>query len=286
MTEQNTNINVTDVLKTIQRASNTFSYEVWVPSLNREVPFKEISTSQQKRLLKSIIDSEVYNTEFIMTLYDIINENCSDATVNVSELDIIDKLFIALKMRSVSVGNTVDITLTSTKDESIEINSKIDISKLLQKTKKTVKQLKPSSKKYEIYTITCGIPSILDEYKLESEVRAGSEDLEIDNYDELRKSIGEKFLGETSKYIKTLKIEPEGEEPTVVDFNRLTFKERIQIIESLPARCVEHVLDYIGKVEKEMEKVTVYTGSYTHKDASKEEFNYTLSIDGGFFMPS
>ena len=287
MTKNNHN-DINDVLKTIQRAHNTFTYEVWIPSMKKNVPFKEISTSQQKRLLKSIIDSEVYNTEFIMALYTIIKENCTDESVDVNDLTIIDKLVIALKMRSVSIGNEVPIKLTSKSDDSIEISSSINLTKLLARVKKIIKTPSVETATHGAFTVTCGIPSILDEYSLESELRSNNEDIEIDNYDELRRSIGEKFLGETSKYVKRIEIEStqEDKEPTVIDFSQVKFADRIKLIESLPAKCMEHVLGYINVIEKETEKIVLYNGKYTHKSGEEEIFDYNLSLDGSFFIAS
>jgi hypothetical protein len=57
----------------MNRANETFVYEVPIPSLKRKVMFREVNTSQQKRLIKAIIDSPAYNTEFIFALFVISN---------------------------------------------------------------------------------------------------------------------------------------------------------------------------------------------------------------------
>ena len=36
----------------MDRVNEVFSYEIWIPSLKKNVMFREINTSQQKRLIK------------------------------------------------------------------------------------------------------------------------------------------------------------------------------------------------------------------------------------------
>ena len=65
-----TNNDTSSLLAAMKEANQSFKYDVMIPSLNRNVPFSEISTAQQKKLIKSIIDSEIYNTEFILCMYE------------------------------------------------------------------------------------------------------------------------------------------------------------------------------------------------------------------------
>ena len=74
MTEETKLESLESVLDLMDRVNETFAYGVWVPSLNKEIMFREINTSQQKRLIKSVIDSPIYHTEFIFTLRQILKE--------------------------------------------------------------------------------------------------------------------------------------------------------------------------------------------------------------------
>ena len=79
MPEQNNSVkNINDILNVMNRANEVFSYEIWIPSLQKDVMFREMTTSQQKRLIKSVIDSPIYNTEFIFAISQIIKENCAE----------------------------------------------------------------------------------------------------------------------------------------------------------------------------------------------------------------
>ena len=270
-------------LQTIQRINNTFAYEIWVPSLSRNVMFKEINTSQQKRLLKSIIDSEVHNTEFISTIYNIIKENCDDTEVDIDGLSIIDKLFICLKMRSVSISNDINLEFVSKHDEDIQFKAKIDLEKIIKAGIKKIKHESEVVIKDHGFDITCRVPSILTEFTLENELRKNTQDLEIDNVEELRESIGDKFIGEVSKYIA--KIQPSDSED-VIDITTFSFKDRIELIESLPSKCLSSVIAYMNQVNKDIDSVTIYKHTFKHEDGKKEVFEHTLSIDSNFFIVS
>jgi hypothetical protein len=270
-------------LQTIQRINNTFAYEIWVPSLSRNVMFKEINTAQQKRLLKSIIDSEVHNTEFISTIYNIIKENCDDTEVDIDSLSIIDKLFICLKMRSVSISNEIDLEFVSKHDEDVQFKAKIDLEKIIKTGIKKIKHESEVIIKDHGFDITCRVPSILTEFTLENELRKNNQDLEIDNVEELRESIGDKFIGEVSKYIA--KIQPSDSED-VIDITTFSFKDRIELIESLPSKCLSSVIEYMNQVNKDIDSVTIYKHTFKHADGKKEVFEHTLSIDSNFFIVS
>jgi len=201
--------NMESVLSLMDRVNEVFSYEVWIPSLNRNVMFREINTSQQKRLIKSIIDSPVYNTEFIFTMKKIIEENCVDTTIDVNELTIIDKLMIAMKMRSVSVGDTLEMQIpVGEGTDKQTLKRAVSLENLLKELKDNIKV--PQSKEFSgdngIYTISCGVPTILEEYKLEDEMRNESEGSDINTYKDLRKNVGDVFMGEIAKYIHMISI--------------------------------------------------------------------------------
>lgn len=278
-------INTNDLLNAIKQANQAFKYEVTIPSIGKTVPFSEITTSQQKKLIKSIIDSEIYNTEFILCMYEIIRENCGDSTVDVSSLTILDKLLILIKMRIISIGPDLKIELPSKIDEEVQLNATIDLNNVLKAAEKKIKHIKNAEYTTNGYSIICGLPTIEDEYKLESQLRDSNKDIEINDIDELRTNIGEKFIGEVSKYIKVIKVPTEDGELSV-SLNELTFIDRIKIIEQLPARCLDEALQYIKDVDEQIQQVTLHKSTFTHKNKEKEKFEYNISIDSSFFIAS
>tara|TARA_R110000824_G_scaffold81550_2_gene204967 strand:+ start:9025 stop:9891 length:867 start_codon:yes stop_codon:yes gene_type:complete len=277
--------NLEDVLGIMDRVNEVFSYEVWVPSLKKNVMFREINTNQQKRLIKAIIDSPVYNTEFIFALRKVISENCVDSKIDVDSLTILDKLLISMKMRSVCVGDVIELEIP-TGDGDKSVKRGISLEKLIGDIRKTVNL--PDVETYTddrgIYQLECGIPTILNEYNLETEMRTTSESRDINNYDELRQSVGDVFIGEIAKYVRGLSI-TEGDKTTKIDLNALSFRNRIALIEKIPERITKDVIKYIEKTKLELDKVTlvkVDIGTKDTPDIKEEKF----AIDGGFFTSS
>jgi hypothetical protein len=274
-----------DVLGIMDRVNEVFSYEVWVPSLKKNVMFREINTNQQKRLIKAIIDSPVYNTEFIFALRKVISENCVDSKIDVDSLTILDKLLISMKMRSVCVGDVIELEIP-TGDGDKSVKRGISLEKLIGDIRKTVNL--PDVETYTddrgIYQLECGIPTILNEYNLETEMRTTSESRDINNYDELRQSVGDVFIGEIAKYVRGISI-TEGDKTTKIDLNALSFRNRIALIEKIPERITKDVIKYIEKTKLELDKVTlvkVDIGTKDTPDIKEEKF----AIDGGFFTSS
>jgi len=276
-----------ELLGMMDRVNEVFAYEVWVPSLKRNVMFREINTSQQKRLIKSIIDSPVYNTEFIFTLRKVLKENCADTTVDIDSLTILDKLMISMKMRSVCVNDLIELNIpVGNPADKKTIKRGVSLEKLISDLKNniTLPDVETYTDERGVYSVECGIPTILNEYKLEEEMRKNTETKDIKNYDELRQSIGDVFIGEIAKYVRGLSIK-DGDKITKVDLNALSFRNRIALLEKLPERISKGVLNYISKTKKEIDKVSlvkVNIGTEEEPEIKEE----TFAIDGNFFTSS
>lgn len=277
---------LSQAIRAIDAANSRFTYDVWVPSLGVMVPFKEISTAQQKALLKSIVDSEIYNTGFILSTYDILKSNCTDSSIDIASLTIIDKLFILLHMRAVSISDTLDIQVKSKVDPDVVIKRSINLMKLIEKGKNAVSNIEEECHTVDNYTITYNVPSIEVEYQLERQLRNDNIDIEINDINELRSNIGTKFIGEVSKYIKRVDIAQEDGNSVTIDLSQYSFKDRIQLIERLPSRCLDLVFKYIKRVDDQIDQLSLYKGSFTHKDKTKEQFEYTINLDSRFFIAS
>lgn len=273
-----------EVLGLMDRVNEVFSYEVWVPSLKRNVMFREINTNQQKRLIKAIIDSPIYNTQFIFALRKVIQENCVDKTINVDDLTIIDKLIIAMKMRSVSISDVVELKVPLKDGKSTQ--RAISLEKILGELKNTVSI--PDDATFtddkNIYEVKCGLPTISTEYKLEDELRRNIEEKEVKSYEELRKNIGDVFMGEVAKYIRSISIN-NGEDITKIDLSSINFKDRMTLIGRLPEKVTKKVVEYIDTTKKEINKITlVKVNIGTEEEPEYKEENF--SIDAGFFTGS
>jgi hypothetical protein len=270
----------------IRKRDIAYASHFMVPSLKREVPFNEINTSQQKRLVKSVIDSPVYNTEFIYTLREILKENCQDSTIDVDSLSIIDKLVLALALRAKSIGNMVDIEI-ETKEidprtkQPIKVTTHLDISNILEVALKTLSDIAPFTTEDAYYRVECMVPTVGVEYKLERELRNKVTSIQIENVDELRKTVGEAFIGEIVKYVRNVWIKSEDDTLIPLDWKSFNFADRIKIAETFKSILLREVLNYINGVRKEVDKIELVNFEF-----GGEPYTRRLSIDGNFFTIS
>jgi hypothetical protein len=271
--------NLDDLLKLMNKANDTFAYEVWIPSLNRNVLFRELNTSQQKRLVKSIIDSPIYNTEFIFSLHKIIEENCAEP-VDIEQFTILDKFFISLMIRSVSIGDIIELEFKSKDNKSYKRG--ISLTKIIEEAKGLIKLPDSISITDEkgIFNIECSMPTIKTEYELEKELRFGVKLQDIKSPEEIRETIGDTFIGELIKYVNSLSIK-NGETITKIDFNTINYKNRISLLEKLPVKLVDKLIKYIDTIKVEIDKIMI-----VNTEVEGEKITQRLNFDPSFFIRS
>jgi hypothetical protein len=275
-----------EILNLMNRVNETFGYGIWLPSLNKEVMFRELNTSQQKRLIKSVIDSPIYNTEFIFTINQIIKENCIEK-VDIDELTILDKLIICLKMRAVSVNDTFEISFKTKGNKQIKRG--ISVNKMYEDAKAAfpIDKLQPHLIKDGKYEILCGVPTLKTEYKLEREFRSANETLEIKDAKAARQAIGDVFITELIKFIKEITIKIDDEQEMKINFNDdINCMNRLTIIENIPVRVIDKVINYINDIKADLEKLTLVKFTYKDDDGETQDVKEGITIDGNFFINS
>lgn len=273
---------INEILKMVNRANETFVYEIPIPSLNKKLMFREINTSQQKRLIKSIIDSPAFNTEFIFTLRQIIKENCVDEVVNIGSFTIFDKMIIAMTMRAMSISNDLDLQFQED-DTEVPIKIRISLKDLVDKAIKDI-HIEPIVIKDEqgVFEIKCSLPTIDDEYNLETELRSNVTSIEIKGENQLRNTVGEVFTNEIVKFIKQVSIKnKESNEIIELDLKNFSFKDRLLILNKIPAKVNNKIIQYINSINKEFEKILLFS---QEKDGKKIE--QRMRIDASFFTVS
>lgn len=279
---QNQTGSINDILKMMSRASESFAFEIFIPSLSRSVMFRQMTTGQQKRLLKAIIDNPAYQTEFIFAFKQIIAENCIE-TISVDNLTIYDKLIIAITLRSMSIGNDLELefAIPSKKNEEVQkIVRKINLKDLVDKALAEIRIFPTTiTDDMGIFEVFCDLPTIADEYRLEMEMRKNA-NVEIKNESELRDTVGEVFSSMLVKYIKEVKIK-EGDQLFTFDLKPLPFKDRLAIMSKLPTKVSNQIVTYINSVSKEFDKLTLFK-----ETINGTEVEQRMKIDSSFFTPS
>jgi len=266
----NSTESINNIFQLLKELEKTNSFEVYLPSLQRNVSFKQLNTEQLKKILKASIDSPVYKTQFTLTCNNLIKENILDSSVNVNNLNIFDKLLFLLKTRIECITPEYTFYLTeeemseySLTEESYTVNISDAYNRFVSNNP-TYNEQKFNINNCEIVAT---LPNILTENKLEQELHENL-NLQINSTDELRNTIGETFVNEITKYIKTLTVNQ-----TSVDLNDLSFKERIKIVEQLSAPLINQILKYIESYREIIKSLTTYSINNLEKEIA---FNATI----------
>ena len=239
-----TSLDVKDILSLIKDLDNNTNFNLYIPSLQKEIGFKQLTTEQLKRILKTVIDSPIYNTEFTLTLNSIIKENCLDKEINTENFTVYDKMLILFKTRIESIST--ELTLNFTDEEKDQFKG-IEDSKVINLAEHfnsfIEKNISFQEETFELNKciLVCNLPTIQTENKLEKELHKNTK-LEVSTTEELRNIVGETFINELVKYISQITVNEK-----TIGLIALPFKTRINIIESLPTTLINKVIKYIEK---------------------------------------
>lgn len=222
------------VLTLLNELDQSTSFNVYLPSLQRNAPFKQLTTEQLKRILKTIIDVPLYNTEFILTVNSIIKENCLETDLDTNNLTVLDKQIILFKTRIESVSSNYTFEFNNEKS-TVSLSDKL--------TNFLEKQIifEPETFSNNSYSVICSLPTLITENKLEKELHQNVA-FTINTPEELRNAIGETFINEITKFITSITLNL-----TPIDLSTYSFKDRIKIVERLPISLINDVIKYIEK---------------------------------------
>lgn len=271
---------VKDIISLIQELDSDTGFNIFIPSLQKEVKFKQLTTEQLKRLLKTIVDSPIYNTEFTLTFNSIIKENCLTPDINTDNFTVFDKVLILFKTRieSISPDYTINFTENEIKENNLKEKSQVVslTNKLLEITNQNIK-FEPTTIEYNNCSIVCNLPTLATENKLEKELHKNIK-IDVESPEELRTIVGDTFINELTKHFDSITINDKN-----VNLTELTFKNRIKIVETLPTNIINQALKYIENYRKVIKdlftfKLDVETTAGTTAVLEKE-----LPLDASFF---
>lgn len=270
-----------DILDAINSVNEKNVYPVFVPSLQRNVMFRELTTGQEKMIVKTIVDSPIYNSEFIFAIREIIKINCTE-DIGIDELTIIDKTAILLTMRQKSIGDVFTYTF-----KEAEKTKDIKISDYISEFEKVIIPKEVTVGNDDVQVV-CAYPTILTEYELEKEFRSDFTELEVSNVADARIAIGTVFTNEIIKYIKTITIKREDGD-MILDMNDYNFTNRIVILEQLGNRVLSEIMSYIENANKQIQEVLKIEMTLNKKDAETygtSKLTSVLETGSDFFIIS
>jgi len=242
--EENIKPNFEDILSEISKVTDSYTTTVTIPSNSDTVIIKEINANQQKELLTSALDNTVYNTVFIKTFYKILEELLGENKLKV--YTVFDKSFLMLVLRN-QISHVLKVKPSETSD-FIEVS----LPPILEKFKTDYKH--PAAEdvsEHPDLKVFLKPPTIYTEYRYETEMHKKEKPLtDIKNTNDIKDVISKEFLGEISKYIDAVHI-PNSK----IDFNLLSFPERVKIVERLSGNTIQNALNLISKWKSNFDEI-------------------------------
>jgi hypothetical protein len=276
MEEENNNIlNFEDALKVLDTVSETFSVNVWIPSKKKEYTFKEIDAKQQKNMLSTAMNSSIYNTNFVKNLYSILNSNFLDKknSEDLNNFTVFDKFSIAVSLKD-KISDETSITF----DEKNNIVKKVSLKPIIEKFK-TFET--PDNEFIEVdnqnvkIKLEISVPTIQNELQYEEQLHKKEKKVDdIKDSDEIQRIVSEAFIGETTKYIKTIYINDNN-----LNFENVDFLKKIKLVEKLPSGILQKILAIVSKWKAEIDSVLTLSIVEDGKTYTK-----VLNIDSVLFL--
>jgi hypothetical protein len=267
--EENNILDFSSALNALDKVSESFKVDVWVPSKQSNLTFRELDAKQQKDLLSAAMDTSVYNTSFIKAFYGILKNNVlSDDKTIVDTLTLIDKASVALSLKA-KVTDKINIVF----DENKNISNKFEISSILEKFK-SYKNPKPTileSKSNEfLLKVEIIYPTIKVEYDYDHQFKGNKKQEDVKTTEDVQQLISNAFLGETSKYVNRVWVNEDE-----VDLSVLKFDQRIKLIEKLPSNLIQKIVDIISLWKQDFDAVLT---------VKQDEYSKVISIDSLLFL--
>lgn len=234
-------MSVNNILSKLKEINNSNLVSVYVPSVGKSVNFKPISVKQQKDLIKSGLDGTLSGITISNTISQIIIDNSEEKHPFV----VTDKYPIIVALRRQSFGSQFIL-----KQDDKEIT--FDLDRILLK-----KLEYSSSNEYVIELAGTSLKAYLNLVSLEDDIKINNIQLEKSRKnkdEEISETVGSLFIYEIVKFVSKIEIDEEN----MVEMAKLPIKDRLTIIENIPATLNNQILEYIQQFRKEeMEYITV-----------------------------
>lgn len=272
MDENITENNILDfnsALNALDKVSETFKVESWIPSRKEYLTFKELNAKQQKELLNAAMDTSVYNTSFITTFYNILKDNIiNNDQLTIDNLTLSDKMCIAITLKG-QISNSINVVF----DEEKNVSHKYDIATFLNKFKsynspETI--ILESRSNTFVLKAEIVAPTIKTEVDYDNQFKGNKKGEDVKTNEDVKLLITNAFLGEISKFINKVWI---NEDEVVL--SNLKFEQRIKLIEKFPSVLIQKILENITTWKNDLDEIlTVKHGEYVK----------TISVDSLLFL--
>ena len=234
------------------------SFLIWVPSIQTNLRFNELSNAQHHALLK-IMDSPV-ELEFFYHLNEILRTNIV-SNFNVDNLTTIDRFIISLFLKMYSCSPTIDLSRKCNKCKS-DTSVKVDLNDLIAHLAPKIDQKFTNDIHFSDYHCVCDIPTIKTEYDI----------FENDLTYDTGKSMDHLYDNYVISHIRELYIL--GKQTL---FNSLPLNDRKSLFRALPSGLIDNIknqfLTPINSSLSDINFINITCGK------CKETFDFQIQIN-------
>lgn len=211
--------------------------------------FQTLTANQLKCLVQTLVDRSLNNLSFNSTLYQIIEQNLikTPQLKTPNEFNTLDVTLFLLTARAQTISEK--IYMLDDDNKTMEVNLTEIVNKLLNYVEFTgADNLNSTVIESNNIKAFVGIPFAKTELEINNEIYKDLNLTDETQTSKVQDFVGEAFIAEITKWIKKLDIDNK-----VLDYSALPFKNKVKILESLPAPLVEKILDYIEKTKKDIQ---------------------------------
>ncbi len=91
--------------------------EIEVPSMKKKFKFRPMLVKEEKILLMAKVSED--DTDIFNAVRQVVNNCCVDTGVDIDKVSIFDLEYLFLKLRSISIGNTTEVSFRDNEDEKV-----------------------------------------------------------------------------------------------------------------------------------------------------------------------
>jgi hypothetical protein len=221
--------NFNDILNSLNEINK--SYEIFIPSLNCKASFTGLTAKQQKEVLQTVLDRDLTGISFSILVSDIIINNLTDKNINLLS---IDKNYIITCLRILSL---------SSKYRNLD-DEEVDLTPILSNNTPLPQENKNLTLNEGDLQVIIEIPSLNKDRNINVETRKRILATNSSTTEITKDALGELYIGEIIKFIKSLKTPK-----TEVIFDNATFNQKFQIVEKLPLSITSKIVTFINSIK-------------------------------------
>jgi len=227
-------------------------FQVWIPSLQRNITVKELNAKQQKRLLGSAVKAQEDIQKFLAKPFiEILTENCSEPLEVIQNLTFLDYSLISLKIKQ-HISELIEI-------EFSDKSEKIPLAPVLQKIQDIVLPI-PVNVKVEKENITLEIvikyPTLQDEVLYSEYIPNLNKIKAEDRSNIVEQMIADAYIYETLKCVSDVTVNGQS-----LNFKGLNSTQKYSFFERLPASVVQNIISQYGDWRRPLNQALTVTSS-------------------------